>query len=272
MICILYNKNANNGRGNRRAYKLYKKLSKKEETLIKELDINTLNDDLNKLGENDKLVISGGDGTLHHFINNIDTNNINTKVYLLKDGSGNDYAKEHKGKLFEITDELKNLPTFKMNEKTIRFINGVGVGVDALVCKRINENIHKSTYFKVAKAAFKDFKPFSIDLEIDGIKHHYDKVLFCTCQHGKYFGGGMKIAPFAKRNDDYLDLYIVYNIGLTKLLMLFPLIYLGLHTLVKKNVVYYRCKKVKLESKTPDLFLQAEGEVREFSGCIDIER
>lgn len=272
MIYIYYNPKANNGKGAKKAEKLYKKLNKKNNVIIENLDLSTIADKVKVLDENDKLILAGGDGTIHHFINSVDLDSLKCKVYLLRDGSGNDFAKGHKGKCFEITNELKNLPTFRMDEKEYKFINGVGIGVDALVCKRVNENMHESSYYKVAKDAFKDYKPFNLEIVVDGNIHHFRNVLFCACQNGKYFGGGMKIAPYAKREDEYLDLYIVHSIGLTKLLILFPLIFIGKHTIAKKNVTYFKCKNIKLQSEDKKLYLQAEGEVKEFSGSLEINR
>ena len=120
-----------------------------------------------------KVVIVGGDGTIHHFINYLRGKEIKHRYFLLKAGTGNDYSRGHKGNFFEITSEIKKLPTVKAGDETISFINGFGTGIDAAVCAAKAENSEKAikeSYYKIAKKLFKNFKKFSVSLDIDGKK------------------------------------------------------------------------------------------------------
>ena len=64
---------------------------------------------------------------------------LENKFYLYKAGTGNDFLKDilpsdSQEKLIDITKYLKKLPMVSINGKTTRFINGVGFGIDGMVC------------------------------------------------------------------------------------------------------------------------------------------
>ena len=105
-------------------------------------------EDIDVLTEKDFLVLAGGDGTINHFLSEEKRDKI-TKILLYKAGSGNDFAREHKGFLVDITEELKKAPYYLINDNKHYFINGVGMGIDAAVCDAVN--LHKDgSYFKTA--------------------------------------------------------------------------------------------------------------------------
>ncbi len=240
MFLILYNPLSNKGNFKKNLLKVEKILSRKKEKYdtVNLLDINGKEKEfITNLDISTNLVIVGGDGTIHQVINRVKGIEIKNKVFFYQGGRGNDFSRGHKGKFFEITNEIKALPLAKFNEKEIIFLNGIGMGVDAKVCEAqiLNaKNNIKESYFKCAIRIFKNFKPYSLDIEIDNKKMHFDNVWFFTIQNGKYFGGGMKIAPNAIRDDNHLDLWIVHKVKLAKLFLLFPLIFIGKHKWFKR--------------------------------------
>ena len=129
----------------------------------------------------------------------------------------------------------------------------------------------RESYFSIAWNAFKTFKPFSLDIEIDGVKHHYDNVWFFTVQNGKYFGGGMRISPKSIREDEYLEFVVIHNVGFKKLLSIFPLIFIGKHTLAKNHVTIIRGKKFIIDLNGYNTF-QADGEVDEIPNHLEVYR
>lgn len=83
-------------------------------------------EDIDVLTEKDFLVLAGGDGTINHFLSEEKRDKIKAKILLYKAGSGNDFAREHKGFLVDITEELKKAPYYLINDNKHYFINGVG--------------------------------------------------------------------------------------------------------------------------------------------------
>ena len=85
------------------------------------------------LSPEDEVVLVGGDGTVNYLINHVDTEKITNNVYLLANGTGNDFLKDiNKSPEEEIllNPYLKNLPTVRVNGMERKFINNMGFGID----------------------------------------------------------------------------------------------------------------------------------------------
>ena len=279
MNYLLYNEKSNNGKPLKVANKFNKKYLKNQEaTFLSIYDIlNKEKDFCNSLSDTDIVYIFGGDGTFHEFLNRIYPLKVNFKIFAYACGRGNDLSRDYKkNKPFEITNLVNDLPVIKVNDKDeYVFINGVGMGVDSYVCdKQINNAKFgvKESYFSVALKVLKKFVPYHLELEIDGEVKHFDKVWFFVCNHGAYFGGGMRITPKAKREDEFLDVCIVNNIKLWKLILIFPLVFFGLHTLFfKKSIKYIQCKHLKVKTFGCSV-LQQDGEVFYDVNSIEVRR
>lgn len=250
MFFILYNPMSNAGKALKTSFKFNKKLLKKgyQTKMINLLEDNDYQALVADLKAEDILVIFGGDGTLHQIVNNDVFNSLNNKIYMYRSGRGNDFARGNKGKFFEITNLVKNLPKANINGTNHYFLNGLGIGIDALTCKKQADNFligKKESYFKSAFKAFFRFKPFDIDVEVDGKVYHYHKVWFFVVQNGKYFGGGMKISPKSERLDNKLEFVVIHSVGFKRLLTIFPLIFIGKHTIAKKYVNFLTGEKFK---------------------------
>lgn len=277
---ILFNPNSNTGNNlkvNKKIKKLINKLKKIDSCyVINMFEINQKEDIfLRQCKPEDHVVICGGDGTLDQFINRVSLDSIQCKLFLFPCGSGNDFARDYKkhNNMIQINDILKKLPTVKVNnDEVYKFINGVGMGIDAHVCRSKNQykfsQVNKS-YFVISINSLKTFRPYSLDIEADGTIKHYDNVWFAVCNHGRYMGGGMKVCPTAKREDEYLDVCVAHKYNLFKLVLLFPFIYLGLHVKFK-NIDYFKCKKIKF---IPDgcNISQRDGEVLDYIRELEVE-
>lgn len=256
MYVILYNPLSNKNKGLESAKKLEKRLSKKHEK-FNTIDLLTLEGKeksfLDTIDKEDIIALVGGDGTLHRFVNAISTLEIPNRIFMYRAGRGNDFSRDHKGKFFEITNDLKNLPRLSFLNEKVLFINGVGIGIDAAVCEGQIANAQielKESYFHLAIRIFKTFKQFKLDLNIDGNDYHFDDTWFVVVQNGRYFGGGMKIAPKAIRNDDHLDIVVVHKVKVRKLLLIFPFIFFGKHTWFKKvGIEFYTGKNISVKTE-----------------------
>ena len=124
----------------------------------------------------DKLVISGGDGTLNNFINSVDIDNITNEVLYYASGSGNDFLHDvnpdYDGKPFIINQYLKNLPTVTVKGKTYRFINGIGYGIDGWCCEIGDQLKAKGKAVNYTSIAIKGliyaYKPRNAKVTVDG--------------------------------------------------------------------------------------------------------
>ena len=279
MIYILYNEKSNGGKPARIFKRLKKKLSKIGPVCpCSLLDLNGkekafIQDKTKK----DWIVLLGGDGTVHHFLNQVYPEMIFCRVFVKACGRGNDLARDYRRrKIFEITHLVNDLPTLKINDQSPGiFINGMGMGVDSHVCEKQIENAKtgiRPSYYAIALKVFKKFKPYSLDLTIDGQDYHFDNVWFFVCNNGKYFGGGMKITPEAVREDEYLDVCVVHSLKLFLLLLVFPLVFIGKHTwFYRRSIAMIRGKHILIRPNGCTV-LQQDGEINRDVVLAEISR
>lgn len=269
MNYILYNPLSSNGKGEE-SIKTIKKIMKKKDDEFESLNIIEVSKDIesfvSKLNEEDQIIVVGGDGTLHHFANSIRNITKTNRLFLYKGGTGNDFGREFKKKkLIEITEYVRNLPVCKINNKhEFVFLNCSGFGFDGAVCAGVNENNGKKSgfaYIKNVLSLLKNSPRYDLELEVDGVKKKYEKVLFTEICNGKYFGGGMKLSPTSDRKDDVLELYLVYKMKFAKILCVFPFIFIGKHMWFKRwGIERLQGKHFHLKASFEQPF-QSDGEV-----------
>lgn len=266
MDVILYNPLSRNGKSKQTVLDLKKFLESQGHTVSVNniFEIESTKSFLDTVNKEDRIIIVGGDGTLHHLVNSIRDVDVTHPIYVSKAGTGNDFIRslKKKEKLIEINPYIKDLPTVLVNEKSSLFLNGTGIGVDAYVCHLINTSPKKKTafnYFKTALKAFLTYKPSNAVITVDGVETKYKKVWFVLAANSVYMGGGMKFSPKSLREDDLLELLVIHKIPRFLLFIIFPTIYLGWHVFFKRYVKVIQGKNfhVKYGSKA---YLQMDGE------------
>lgn len=221
------------------------------------------------LKKDDEVVLIGGDGTINYFINNVDTDKITNNVYVYGGGSGNDFLNdinEKPGKEVLINPYLKNLPIANVKGQKVKYVNNIGVGLDGYICE-VAENIKKKNpqkkinYTTIAiNSLLFHFKPMSIEIDVDGHKSKYENAWLAPTMKGKYYGGGMMIAPGQDRNKDYLSVIVYSCKSKLKTLALFPKIFTGEHVKRTDMVTVLTGKKIHVKFSRP-CACQIDGEV-----------
>ncbi len=274
MYLILYNPISRNGANTNIVEKVVKKMKKKHESVrVKSLlEIEDKKEFLSNLDPETKIIIVGGDGTLNRVANEIRGIENLPEIYLYKAGTGNDFLRslKNKKKLTRIDQYLINLPNVTFKNEDIVFLNGIGLGFDALVCHTVEESKKKKNklnFFSSVFKSLKNFQPFDFEVEIDGKRQRFEDAWFVSIMNSKYFGGGMKIAPKADRESDTLEVVVIHGISKFKLSLFFPLIYLGWHTGIK-NVKVFTGKNIKVFSDLP-AYVQIDGDV--YDNVLELE-
>lgn len=278
MDIILYNPLSRNGKSQGIVDELVVKLqSEGRETAVHSiLEIPSVANFIQSVEKEDRVIILGGDGTLHHLVNSIRGYDITQPIYVLKAGTGNDFirsipSKEH---LIQINDYIQDLPKVTVNGEESLFLNGTGIGVDAYVCHLVNTSTKKKSaanYFKNALKAFLTYKPSDATVTIDGVTKTYKKVWFILAANSVYMGGGMKFSPSSVRGDDLLEFLIIHRVPRFILFLIFPTIYFGKHVCFKRWVTI-------IQGKTMDVsygkvsFLQKDGESVNHVQSMHIQR
>ncbi len=241
-------------------------------------------DIIERISGEDKIVICGGDGTLNRFVNSVEGLNFNNEIFYMPAGSGNDFLKDignsNPNFPIKVNEYFKNLPLVYIEDKAYRFINGIGYGVDGYCCKEVNRlksQLKKASYTLIAiKALLFGYKPTSATVTVDGKEYRYNKVWLAPTMKGKYFGGGMMIAPNQNRNDkeNLLTVVVAHNLSKLKIVSLFPTIFKGTHIKYKKYVDVHTGKNISVKFDIPSA-LQVDGEtvlgVKEYSVNANIE-
>lgn len=245
----------------------------------------TYRDIMERIPAEDTVVLCGGDGTLNRFVNSISDIELKNEVLYMPAGSGNDFlndiGRNRPYELVRVNDYIKNLPVAYINGKAHRFINGVGYGIDGYCCKEVNRlkaQSKKASYTLIAlKGLMFAYKPTGATVTIDGKEYRYKKVWLAPTMKGRFFGGGMMIAPNQDRNDkdNTLTVVVAHNLSKLKIVTLFPTIFGGKHIKYKKNIAVHTGHSVSVKF---DLHadLQIDGEtvtdVAEYSVSTTAEK
>lgn len=237
---VLYNPLSGNGRGQAQVMELKEKMKSDELQFHDVTKIGAYPEFFATLPKEDKILISGGDGTLHKFVNDMDEAVKDWDIYYNATGSGNDFLTDI-GKTKEdcpilVNEYIRDLPKVTINGKTTRFMNNVGFGIDGYCCEEGDKLRAKSdkpinyTSIAIQGLLFK-FKPANAVVIVDGVKHEYKKVWLAPTMKGRYYGGGMKITPDQNRldADRKVSFATMYGSGKLKTLMVFPSIFKGEH-------------------------------------------
>ena len=264
MNYLLYNPKANNSRND---INIVDK-STGERKLVKmsllDMDIKKF---LEELSENDKVYICGGDGTVNKFANNTYGFEFPCPVYLIGGGTGNDFMHDINapaGKPVDIREYLKDLPVVIINGRETRFINGIGFGIDGAVCEeadRIKETSNKKINYTAIAIGLMlgKFKRPRARVTVDGFVKEYKDVWIASSMKGRYYGGGMMVAPMQNRKSGKLTASIFYGQTRLKTLKVLPKIYTGEHIKHKEMADLYSVDEMTVEFDIPTA-LQIDGD------------
>lgn len=264
---ILYNPRSDNGQGEAEVKSLSNKLESNELIFNDITKIGDIKAFINSLGADEKIIIAGGDGTLNHFLNDIDGMDVKTDVLFFATGSGNDFIASvgvAKGNLVPLNPFFGKLPTVTVNGKDYKFINGVGFGIDGYCCE-VGDDMRATTdkpinYTSIAiKGLLFHFKPVNATVTVDGKTERFERVWLAPTMFGRFYGGGMIPTPDQKREDGTVSTMVYHGCGKLKALMVFPNIFKGEHVKEEKIVKIYKGHSVTVEFDKPTA-LQIDGE------------
>src|SRR5262245_22818129 len=223
-------------------------------------------DDLTRLaaegsrGGYDRVVICGGDGTLHRAVREYD---FRTPLAVLPLGSGDDFAKVCgiPPKLEAACDvavrgAIREVDVAQANG--IRYLGVAGLGFDSEVAHFANENAKflrgSLVYLYAILRVLPRFRPHRVRIN----DARSEEIMFATVGNSRQYGGGIRITPAAEIDDGELDICIVHRTSRFQLLKTLPLAYTGAH--VKRSYVEVgRGREFHFESER-SLDVYADGE------------
>lgn len=265
---IFYNPLAGNGQCLEEAKKLKEKVG--EGCVFCDMTKpETYSETLFSIGEDDKLILCGGDGTLNRFFNLTDGIPVKCEILYFPCGSGNDFAHDlGKGRCadpFPITEYVRRLPIVTVKGKSHKFINGVGYGIDGYCCE-VGDKLRGASdkpvnYTGIAiKGLLFHYKPTTATVTVDGVRHVFEKAWLAPTMNGRFYGGGMNAAPDQDRlHNETLSVMLFHGAGRLRTLMAFPSIFKGEHVKNTKMVTVLKGREIKVEFDSPRA-LQIDGE------------
>ncbi|WP_194192467.1 diacylglycerol/lipid kinase family protein [Clostridium chrysemydis] len=210
----------------------------------------------------------GGDGTLNEVLNGIVGSG--SSLGVVPAGSGNDFArtlynKEYGDKLLEklIDGKEEVIDLCKINERY--YLNISSIGFDAEVV--MNARKYKKHRFISGSMAYFisvihtlfTFKPMHLTVYLDNeIKE--EEMYLVAVANGKYYGGGIKIAPNADIKDGKLEVYAIKKPKIHRLIKFLPKVLKGQDVSGIDEIKYLKCEKIRVIAKKPTV-VNIDGEL-----------
>jgi diacylglycerol kinase family enzyme len=275
--CVLYNPLSSTGTGESKALKLEQHLKGCRVEFCSLLDIPDKRAFLDALDPDIAPIITGGDGTLSFFINQLGGENPTRDIYYYPAGTGNDFLNDlgRTGDTgpFLLNPYITDLPKIHFGNQTHTFINGVGYGIDGYVCEegdRVRKKTGKPINYTAAalKGLLYAYKRTNATVTVDGTSYSFKHVWMTPTMLGRFFGGGMMCAPAQDRlnPDGTVSLMVMRCASKLRTLLLFPSIFKGKHVRATKIVTMFKGHHIHVRFDRPTA-LQIDGEV--FSGVSE---
>ena len=214
----------------------------------------------------DRVVLCGGDGTLHRLVNALGGAAPAAPVHLWRFGTGNDFLRDaapRDARSLLLNPYLDGLPAADVGERRVFYLNGCSVGVDALVCRLLNEchaENRKAGYVSLAvRAILKQYRPMSGRVTVDGVTVAYDNIWLAAAMNGRYQGGGTKFAPDQDRAGDALCCLVWHGTTPPGTLLRFPSVMIGRHAMFRKYCDFRYGREIAVELDAP-ADIQLDGE------------
>jgi YegS/Rv2252/BmrU family lipid kinase len=216
-----------------------------------------------------RVVSCGGDGTLNEVVNGFFTPdgtplNSNAVIGLLPSGTGGDFRRT----IGIPTDPTALAAVLAANHTrridagrvtydspatpSTQFINIADCGVGGEVVARVNRSSTKggglrgtAVFLGISLTTLTTFDARPIRLILDGDAHEME-VESVVVANGRYFGGGMRIAPTAELDSGWFEVVVLPALSRVRRLMAMPSVYRGAHVR-KPGVLVRKARTVRVE-------------------------
>lgn len=218
-------------------------------------------------GGADLLVVVGGDGALNEVANGIAGLTAPPSVALIPRGTGGDFVRT-----FGIPRDVAAAARVALGGETARidlgrvtfrawdgsegsgvFANVASAGMSGAIAQRANDTSKalgaKVSYLWATFAVFAGWAAVETTLTVDG-ETRTGRMFDVVVANGRYFGGGMKMAPAALPDDGLLDVVTIGDVTKRDLVLTMPKIYRGTH-LPHPKAEALRGRVVTMETEVP---------------------
>jgi len=147
-------------------------------------------------------------------------------------------------------------------ERRTHFVNVASAGLSGFVDRLVNQApkaLGGTASFLIGTLrGLARWRDVSCTVRVDGETIHEGPLVLATAANGRYFGGGMQVAPRARPDDGLLDVAVIAGAPKRRLLASLPRLYRGTH-LELPELRFRQGRCVELEPAEP-WFLDVDGE------------
>jgi YegS/Rv2252/BmrU family lipid kinase len=225
------------------------------------------------------VVALGGDGTINEVVNGFfDGDTALPGAFgVLPSGSGGDFvktlgtAKDLRAAAAQLKGAPKKIDVGRLtftahdgSEQRRYFINITSFGISGLVDRYVNQSskpLGGTVAFALASLrAGTQYKNANVRLTLDGRPPKDGKIYTVAVANGRFFGGGMKVAPEARLDDGLFDVVTLGDFGFSDLLLRGLDIYSGKHV-TNPKVTIHRARRVEaVPTNGEEVLLDVDGE------------
>jgi YegS/Rv2252/BmrU family lipid kinase len=226
----------------------------------------------------DRLIVAGGDGTAAEVVSGLMGASLGAyaEIAFLPLGTGADFhrtldiprdpdaaiAALAPGKGRRIDVGCARYVDEDGAERTSYFLNVASAGLSGVVTRQVrgSKALGARLAFLIGTlAGLASFRPSLLRVRVDGEPVFEGGVALAAVANGRYFGGGMHVAPEARPDDGLLDLVLVPALPKLVLVTRLPRLYSGTHLSVP-GVALFRGRRVELEPIGEPALAEIDGE------------
>ena len=219
----------------------------------------------------DLIIVTGGDGTLNGVVNGL-MPDPQIPVAFLPSGRGKDSARTLPS--LSRSDLARTGISWKTEQVdvgmvtlaggTARYfvnISSLGLGATAArIATGLPRLLGTASYLVGAALGLVSDGHFSLQLRVDDqMVATLERCRIASVANGRYFGGGLQIAPMASVRDGLLEIVIVSGAGRVEILRNLPRVFRGTH-MTHPAVRHWTARSVSIEA-TPSVGIETDGEV-----------
>ncbi|GAU78093.1 YegS/Rv2252/BmrU family lipid kinase [Fusibacter sp. 3D3] len=201
----------------------------------------------------DRVIIAGGDGTIHQVINVLINLNWTRPIAIFPVGTANDFAQ-----MFEIPKTIEGMVENALSQNSVPcdvgvandryFINVASFGYLVDISQKVNEQVKNIigvlAYYLKGIEEFPKLKPFEVTIFTDETVYE-EPIYFALVMNGKSAGGFRKISPTSKIDDGVLDVLLFKKCPVLEIMPLLIQVWNGEHP-ESPYIEYFATKKLKI--------------------------
>jgi YegS/Rv2252/BmrU family lipid kinase len=227
----------------------------------------------------ERILVAGGDGTLSEVVTGLVSAGLADRVSIgvLPLGTGGDFprtlglprdlagalARIAAGRAVSVDAGRVRFADAAGGSREACFVNVASFGISAMtdeIVNRTTKALGGTVSFLIgAVRAILAYECGPVRVRVDGALVHDGPLVLATAANGRYFGGGMQVAPDARLDDGLLDVVVLSEVPKLQLLRKLPLVYRGAH-LRDPAVSFHRGRVVEAEAAQGSVALELDGE------------